>query len=75
MYITLILKSISNLSLATGNVEMMYTMVIRFPKNEVPEIAMAYIMANGLSLRLNEEPLSVDNDYKNKVLKEKNDMY
>lgn len=51
-----------------------FTMLIRISKKNVPEKVMENIR-EGLLLRFNEDPICIDGDYKNKVIKEKPDLY
>ncbi len=45
----------------------MFTLVIRIDKRDVPEEIIDDIRENGILLRLNEVPLSIDKEYKNKT--------
>jgi hypothetical protein len=70
----MVIKGLSNISMSSATVSCKFTMVIRIYKRDVPEAVMADIRDNGLLLRLNESPISIDKDYKYKVVKNTDDL-
>jgi len=62
---TMTIKRLSDISIESGSVDCLFTFVIRIDKRRVPDEVIKDIKTNGILLRLNEEPLSIDKDYKN----------
>ena len=61
--------------MSNGTVDCKFTLLIRIYKRDVPEDIIEDIRTNGVLLRLNELPVSIDKDYKTKVIKETDDLY
>lgn len=73
-YMTFLIKSLSNINLHAGTIQIKYTLVMRISKQGVPDEIMDHIRG-GILLRINEEPLSIDDKYTSKVIKENDQFY
>lgn len=74
-YNTMLIKGLSNISMTNGTVDCKFTLITRIFKSGVPDNIMDDIRENGILLRLNDAPYSIDKEYKNKVIKETKDLY
>jgi hypothetical protein len=73
-YMTMVVKRLSCISIQQGTVDCKYTMIIRIPKDNIPENVLTSIK-NTLQLRINEVPLNIGNGYQNRVVKETDTLY
>lgn len=74
-YLTLLVKGLTNISIENGSVDCKFTLIIRFDKRNLKNEILLDLKRNGLLLRVNDEPLSIDSEYRNKVVKENRNLY
>ena len=73
-YMTLLVKSLSNINMHAGTLDIKFTLIIRIKKEGVPEPILNDI-SRAILLRINEEPFSIDQNYNNKVVKDNDNFY